>query len=77
MLGQILGSGRPVVYLLPAEVILPGPHFKMVFDDAQVDIRITGHGKQGFGFHLVAVMQNEFEFLLVNGRRSQHGSYHS
>ena len=63
--------------LIPGEVFLPGTNLEMAFDDTQVDQRIADHGKQGAGFHLVNVMEEKLELLLVDGRRSQQGGFKS
>ena len=36
-------KSRRVVYLLPAEVILPGANLKMTLHNPQVDMCISGH----------------------------------
>lgn len=58
-------------------MILPGAYFKMVFDDTKVDMGVSRHGEGGLCFHLVTVVQDELELLLIHGCRGQHSCFHS
>ena len=63
-----LGSG-----LFPAEIIFPGADFKVLLYDAQIDVHIPRHGERGPRFHHVSGVQDEFEFLLVDGSGGEQG----
>ena len=55
--------------------MITGADFKMAFDNAKVELRITCHGKQGARFNFVSIPQDELELLLVDGSRSQQGGF--
>ncbi len=54
--------------MLPA-----GADFEVAFDDAKVDGGVAGHRERGLRFHDVVGVEDELEFLLVDGRRGQQG----
>ena len=49
----------------------------MILGDAEVDGGVPHHGEQGFRFHDVAGMQDELEFLLVDGGGGEAGGFHA
>ena len=57
--------------------MITGADFKMALDNAKVDLRITGHGKQGACFNFVDISQDEPELLLVDSSRCQQGGFHA
>ena len=65
-------STRPLICpkesspLPPAEVFLAGADFEVVFDDAEVDGGVAGHGAQGDGGDDVAGAEDELDDLFYS-----------